>query len=135
MALSPAERIAAARGVGEQLEHLPEFLTDLRIGAYWAVRGELPLSHALPSLFRRGQIVFLPLLAFDRRGHRLGSGGGWYDRSFAFLADLPRPAHCVLVGVGYAFQEVPMLPVEAHDVRLDFIATERELIDCIPATH
>lgn len=182
-ALPPVERIAAARGVGEQLETLPEFLTDLRIGAYWAVRGELPLSHALPPLFRRGQIVFLPvlaaerrlrfapwlpgqdlaanrygipepeqnaasavdphaldlvlvpMLAFDRRGHRLGSGGGWYDRSFAFLQDRPRPANTVLVGVGYAFQEVPMLPVEAHDVRLDFIVTERELIDCNPPTH
>ncbi|HQW80354.1 MAG: 5-formyltetrahydrofolate cyclo-ligase [Rhodanobacteraceae bacterium] len=181
MALGPAERIAAARGVGEQLETLPEFLTDLRIAVYWAVRGELPLSHALPALVRRGQIAFLPvlasdqhlrfapwlpgqdlaanrfgipepdqnaatvidphgldvvlvpLLAFDRRGHRLGSGGGWYDRSFAFLHDLPRPAHTLLVGIGYSFQEVSMLPVEAHDVRLDFIVTERELIDCNPA--
>ena len=181
--LAPGERIAAARGVGEQLETLPEFLVDLRIGAYWAVRGELPLSHALPALFRRGQIVCLPvlgpeqrlrfapwlpgqdlaanrygipepeqnpanavdphaldlvlvpLLAFDRRGHRLGSGGGWYDRSFAFLQNRPRPANTVLVGIGYAFQEVPMLPVEAHDVRLDFVVTERELIDCNPATH
>lgn len=178
VALSPGARIAAARGVGEQLEALPEYLTDLRIGAYWAVRGELPLSHALPPLFRRGQIVLLPvlgnagtlrfspwlpgqelvanrfgipepehnpaneidpraldlvlvpLLAFDRRGHRLGSGGGWYDRSFAFLQAQPRPASTLLVGVGYADQEVPSLDSEAHDVALDFVVTERELIDC-----
>ena len=178
MALAPGERIAAARAVGELLETLPEFLTDLRVGAYWAVRGELPLSHALPALFRRGQIVFLPvlgsrdqlrfapwlpgqdlaanrfgipepeqnaanavdphgldvvlvpLLAFDRRGHRLGTGGGYYDRGFAFLQGRERPAHTLLIGVGYAFQEVPMLPVEAHDVRLDYIVTERELIAC-----
>ncbi|MBK7144498.1 MAG: 5-formyltetrahydrofolate cyclo-ligase [Xanthomonadales bacterium] len=178
VALSAGERIAAARGVGEQLEALPEFLTDLRIGAYWAVRGELPLSHALPPLFRRGQIVLLPvlgnagtlrfspwlpgqelvanrfgipepeldpaneldphaldlvlvpLLAFDRRGHRLGSGGGWYDRSFAYLQTQPRPASTLLVGVGYADQEVPSLTAEAHDVALDFVVTERELIDC-----
>lgn len=182
-ALPPSERIAAARGVSEQLEALPEYLVDLRVGAYWAVRGELPLSHALPPMFQRGQIVFLPmlgpeqrlrfapwlpgqdlatnrygipepeqnaanavdphaldlvlvpLLAFDRRGHRLGSGGGWYDRSFAFLQAQTRPAKTVLVGIGYAFQEVPMLPVEAHDVRLDFIVTERELIDCNPQAH
>jgi 5-formyltetrahydrofolate cyclo-ligase len=182
-ALPPSERIAAARGVSEQLEALPEYLVDLRVGAYWAVRGELPLSHALPPMFQRGQIVFLPvlgpeqrlrfapwlpgqdlaanrygipepeqnaanavdphaldlvlvpLLAFDRRGHRLGSGGGWYDRSFAFLQAQTRPAKTALVGIGYAFQEVPMLPVEAHDVRLDFIVTERELIDCNPQAH
>ena len=66
-ALPPGERIAAARGVGEQLETLPEFLVDLRIGAYWAVRGELPLSHALPALFRRGQIVCLPVLGPEQR--------------------------------------------------------------------
>lgn len=177
--LSATDRIAAARGLAEQLESLPEFLTDARIGVYWAMRGELPLSHALPPLIGRGQIahlprigddgqlrfaawrmgeplganrfgipepdataetlsadaldvVLVPLLAFDRHGHRLGTGGGWYDRSFAFLNAQPRPAHPLLVGIAYAFQEVPDLPTEAHDVRLDYVATERELIDCNP---
>lgn len=182
-ALPANARIDAARGVASQLEHVPKLLRELRIGAYWAVRGELPLSHALSAMYRRGQIVFLPvlasdeqlrfspwlpgeplaanrfgipepekngasvidahgldvvlvpLLAFDRRGHRLGSGGGWYDRSFAFLENCPRPAKTVLVGVGYSFQELPMLEVKSHDVRMDYIATEHELIDCNAATH
>ncbi len=75
-------------------------------------------------------LVLLPLLAFDRRGHRLGHGGGYYDRSFAFLREQARPTEPLLVGIAYAFQELPQIRAEAWDVALDFIATERELIDC-----
>ncbi|TAL86901.1 MAG: 5-formyltetrahydrofolate cyclo-ligase [Rhodanobacter sp.] len=75
-------------------------------------------------------LVLVPLLGFDRRGHRLGHGGGYYDRSFAFLADQARPTEPLLVGVAYAFQELPRIEAAHWDIRLDFIATERELIDC-----
>lgn len=80
-------------------------------------------------------VVLLPLLAFDRRGHRLGTGGGWYDTTFAFLRDATRPAHPLLVGVGYAFQELESVPVEAWDVPLDYVATEEELIACVPLSQ
>ena len=76
-------------------------------------------------------VVLVPLLGFDRRGNRLGSGGGWYDRSFALLRGTARPAHPVLVGIGYHFQEIPTLEPEPWDVRLDFVATENELISCL----
>jgi 5-formyltetrahydrofolate cyclo-ligase len=75
-------------------------------------------------------LVFVPLLGFDRRGHRLGHGGGYYDRSFAFLNEQVRPTEPLLVGIGYSFQELPQIEDEAWDVPLDFVATERELIDC-----
>ncbi|MDE2307845.1 MAG: 5-formyltetrahydrofolate cyclo-ligase [Xanthomonadaceae bacterium] len=75
-------------------------------------------------------LVFLPLLGFDRRGQRLGYGGGYYDRSFAFLKKQARPTEPLLVGIAYAFQELPRIDAEAWDVALDFVATERELIDC-----
>ncbi|MFK2901546.1 5-formyltetrahydrofolate cyclo-ligase [Dyella jejuensis] len=75
-------------------------------------------------------LVFVPLLAFDRRGNRLGYGGGYYDRGFAFLKDQLRPTEPLLVGIGYAFQELPEIAPESWDVTLDFIATDRELIDC-----
>ena len=75
-------------------------------------------------------LVLMPLLGFDRRGHRLGAGGGYYDRSFAFLRDCPRPAQPLLVGIGYHFQELPELTPQAWDVALDFVATEHELIAC-----
>lgn len=74
--------------------------------------------------------VLVPLVGFDRRGNRLGSGAGYYDRSFAFLQERTRPSRPLLVGVGYAFQEVEALPAQPWDVPLDLIATDRELIDC-----
>jgi 5-formyltetrahydrofolate cyclo-ligase len=75
-------------------------------------------------------VVLVPLLAFDRHGNRLGSGGGWYDRSFAFLRDVARPHKPLLVGIGYHFQQVAELAPAPWDVKLDFIATDRALIDC-----
>ncbi|MFC5437402.1 5-formyltetrahydrofolate cyclo-ligase [Rhodanobacter umsongensis] len=75
-------------------------------------------------------LVFVPLLGFDRRGHRLGQGGGYYDRSFAFLNEQVRPTEPLLVGIAYDFQELEIVNEESWDVALDFIATDRELIDC-----
>jgi 5-formyltetrahydrofolate cyclo-ligase len=67
-------------------------------------------------------LVLMPLGGFDAAGHRLGTGGGFYDRSFAFR--LARPAPPLLVGVGYAFQEVPALAAEPWDVPMDAVLTE-----------
>jgi len=91
-------------------------------------------EHAQADLLAPQQLdlVLVPLTAFDRCGRRLGMGGGYYDRSFAFLRDLPRPAQPLLVGIGYAFQEVATLPAQDWDIALDFIATDKELIDCTP---
>lgn len=75
-------------------------------------------------------LVLVPLLAFDRRGQRLGHGGGYYDRSFAFLNEQTRPTEPLLVGIGYDFQELESIEPARWDVPLDFIATDRELIDC-----
>jgi 5-formyltetrahydrofolate cyclo-ligase len=80
----------------------------------------------------RLDVVLLPLLGFDRRGFRLGFGGGYYDRSFAFLREREGVGRPVLVGVGYALQELPAIEPAPWDVRLDYVATERELIDLTP---
>lgn len=74
-------------------------------------------------------LVFVPLAGFDRAGTRLGLGGGFYDRSFAFLRR-PGPRKPRLVGVAFACQEVARIPREPWDVTLVAVATERELIDC-----
>jgi len=103
---------------------------DMRVNRYGIPEPE----HAVADLLAPQDIdlVLLPLTAFDRCGRRLGMGGGYYDRSFAFLRDVSRPAPPLLVGIGYAFQEVATLPAQDWDVALDFIATEKELIDCTP---
>jgi 5-formyltetrahydrofolate cyclo-ligase len=63
-------------------------------------------------------VVLVPLLAFDASGHRLGYGGGYYDRTFETL---PR---MLLIGIAYSGQELSAIPREAHDHRLDLIVTE-----------
>ena len=75
-------------------------------------------------------IVLLPLLGFDRQGHRIGYGGGYYDASFAFLRERSEAISPLLVGVGYAAQQVDAIEPADWDVSLDYIATENELIDC-----
>jgi 5-formyltetrahydrofolate cyclo-ligase len=77
-------------------------------------------------------VVLLPLLGFDRRGNRLGFGGGYYDRSFAFLRARAGAGKPLLVGIGYAMQEVDAIEPMPWDVRLDYIATDRELVDLTP---
>ena len=66
--------------------------------------------------------LIVPLLAFDRAGWRLGYGAGYFDRTLTKL----RARKAVLaVGVGYSAQEVPAVPRNATDQRLDWILTER----------
>jgi len=74
-------------------------------------------------------VVLMPLTAFDRSGNRLGSGGGWYDRSFAFRSDGTRSSP-TLVGIAFADQETASVPHESWDVRMDMVITDRELIRC-----
>jgi 5-formyltetrahydrofolate cyclo-ligase len=75
-------------------------------------------------------VVFLPLVGFDRRGLRLGTGGGFYDRAFAFR-HLRRAWHKpLLVGYGYAFQQVEQLARAPHDVPLDAVVTDEGFIRC-----
>ena len=83
----------------------------------------VPQWDAPPAIPR---FLIVPLLAFDRRGYRVGYGAGYYDRTIAELkAHVP---HLFALGVGFALQEVPEVPALAHDQRLDAIATEAYLI-------
>ena len=69
-------------------------------------------------------IVLVPLFGFDAPCHRLGMGGGWYDRSFAFRHGQPAPPR--LVGAAFAFQQVAAgLPNEDWDVQLDAVCTDQ----------
>ncbi|MBA1155851.1 5-formyltetrahydrofolate cyclo-ligase [Microvirga mediterraneensis] len=76
-----------------------------------------------PEVFPKALLV--PLVAFDRRGGRIGYGKGHFDRAIAAL----ETQHPVLtIGLAYAVQEIDEVPVEPHDRRLDMIITEAELI-------
>ena len=71
-------------------------------------------------------IVLVPLAAFDRAGHRIGYGGGHYDRTLAQL----RKSHVIkAVGLGFAAQEVEVILALSHDVALDYVLTEKQVFD------
>ncbi len=116
---------------------------QLRFAPWQSGEEVQPNRYGIPEPVAQGELlepfqldlVFVPLLGFDRRGNRLGHGGGYYDRSFGFLNEQVRPTEPLLVGIGYAFQELPQVDEQAWDVPLDFVATERELIDCHPEAN
>jgi 5-formyltetrahydrofolate cyclo-ligase len=70
--------------------------------------------------------VLTPLAAFDRTGHRIGYGAGYYDLT---LAGLRARKPIVAVGLAYAAQEIAAIPATDRDERLDLVLTEREVID------
>ena len=70
-------------------------------------------------------IILVPTVGFDRRGYRIGMGGGFYDRTLATSAGK-------IIGIGYAVSEIENVPVEPHDIRLHAILTEKELIEIAP---
>lgn len=108
----------AARGQPLEFHRIPDGQV-LAKGAYGI---QEPLDHwprATPGL------LLVPLLAFDTAGHRLGYGGGFYDRTLAALkAENPEAR---AVGIAYAGQQVDILPRDAHDYPLDAVLTEQGL--------
>jgi 5-formyltetrahydrofolate cyclo-ligase len=77
-----------------------------------------PLSNAA---LVEPDILLVPLLAFDKHLGRLGYGGGYYDRT---LANLRQRKKIMAVGIAYACQEIPDIPMSSYDARLDKVATE-----------
>jgi len=71
-------------------------------------------------------IVLVPLAAFDRAGHRIGYGRGYYDRT---LQNLRAMKKMTVIGTAFAVQEIEVVPALPHDEQLDCVLTERELID------
>ena len=72
-------------------------------------------------------LLFVPLVGFDRSGNRLGYGRGHYDRAIAAARAGGRRAR--LVGLAFSVQEVEAIPAEPHDIRLDWVVTENETLE------
>ena len=87
----------------------------------WGIREPMPDAPEVDP-----DILIVPLLAFDRRGHRLGYGAGYYDMT---LTALRAKKPIVAIGIGYAAQEVEAVPTTPRDAPLDLVLTERETID------
>jgi len=70
-------------------------------------------------------VIVLPVVAWDRRGTRLGRGGGFYDRLLAAI-----DPHVIRVGLAYEFQGFPELPRDPWDVSMHCVITERRVVVC-----
>ena len=71
-------------------------------------------------------MVFIPLLAFDLQCNRLGMGGGYYDTAFQFTSTIEHPI--IKIGLAYDAQFIPNLPIEKHDLQLDYILTPTKIL-------
>ena len=99
---------------------------SLRRGAYGIAEPSVRGRRVRPGEI---DVVLVPLVAFDRDGHRLGMGAGYYDRALAPRRDRGRAyRRPKLVGVAYACQEIASIRPRPWDVALDAVVTERELI-------
>jgi len=134
---SPLIQLARIRGCGLYLPRIDRHSLGRRM--QFLQLGERSRSNRLGILEPEGgrsigarwlDVVFLPLLGFDGRGVRLGMGGGYYDRAFAFrrwrtVWHTPR-----LIGLAYSFQQLEEIIPAAHDVLLDAVVTEKGVVRC-----
>lgn len=89
------------------------------------IEGEFGARIPAEGAWLEPEVLIVPLLAWDRRGYRLGYGGGFYDRTLQGL----RARHRVLaVGFAFAAQEVDAVPIDGYDQPLDAVVTERGVI-------
>lgn len=124
------------RGSGTLSLHSVRSWEDLAPGAYGIpepiTRSSDSADSGVCSIPGIPDAVFVPGLAFDLRGGRLGYGQGYYDRLRAeWEAALPGSAVRPLwVGLAYGVQVVPEVPLEEHDALMDLLITENGIRDC-----
>ena len=87
----------------------------------WGIREPMPDAPEVAP-----DIVIVPLAAFDRHGHRIGYGAGYYDLTINALRAQKK---VIAIGIAFAAQEIPKVPATERDARLDLVLTEREIID------
>jgi 5-formyltetrahydrofolate cyclo-ligase len=87
----------------------------------WGIREPVP---ELPEV--SPDILIVPLAAFDRVGHRIGYGAGYFDMTINALRAKKK---IIAIGIAFAAQEIPQVPATERDARLDLVLTERETID------
>jgi len=105
---------------------------SFRRNRYGILEPDVPAERLATAL--ELDLVLAPLVAFDRRGGRLGMGGGYYDATFSFLASRSCWQRPRLVGVAFSFQEVPHIDRDPWDIPLSSVVTERGPV-AITHTH
>jgi 5-formyltetrahydrofolate cyclo-ligase len=87
----------------------------------WGIREPVPEAPQVDP-----DILIVPLACFDRAGHRIGYGAGYYDMTINALRAKKK---VVAIGMAFAIQEIPRVPATERDEQLDLVLTEREAID------
>jgi 5-formyltetrahydrofolate cyclo-ligase len=87
----------------------------------WGIREPVPEAPEVAP-----DILIVPLACFDRAGHRIGYGAGYYDMT---INALRAGKKVIAIGIAFAAQEIPEVPATTRDARLDLVLTEREIID------
>ena len=90
------------------------------------IEGQFGAKVPLSKNFFTPELLIVPLVAFDRKGGRVGYGGGFYDRT---LEKLKMDKPVLAVGFAYSCQEIERVPLEKTDQRLDFVVTEKDVLD------
>ena len=112
--------------VGRRMRFAPFVANQALVSNRWGI----PEPEWQPGRWvsaRRPNVVLLPLVAFDSNGNRLGQGGGYYDRAFAFRNAARHWRRPLLVGLAYEFQRTDALEAKPTDVPLDAVITERQV--------
>jgi 5-formyltetrahydrofolate cyclo-ligase len=119
-ALGAQLALPAIVGPGQPLQFRAFSFDDvLRRGPFGIFEPPGEAAELLPDM------LLVPLAAFDRSGHRIGYGAGHYDRT---LERLRRSRPVTAIGVAFAVQEIGSVPALAHDVMLDYVLTEKQVL-------
>ena len=107
-----------------EMVSVKDLATDLATGHYGILEPRMELVGLRPPYEGdRSMIWLIPGLGFDLAGHRLGRGGGYYDRLLSGATGMK-------IGVGYDCQIFDALPFEPHDIGVDYVVTETRIVDC-----
>jgi 5-formyltetrahydrofolate cyclo-ligase len=107
----------------QQRHMIPVVITSLEVGFSTEVGGLRNPITGVPMPIEEIDIVIAPGLGFDRKGNRLGRGGSYYDRFFA-----NKDLRAVKCGLSFAEQIISSVPMTAHDVRMDMLVTDDEVL-------
>ena len=110
---------------------LPKIKNNFKMDFFeWTSKEPLTINkYGIPepisNISRYPDIILVPLLAFDKNLNRIGYGGGFYDR---YIQKIKRKKKFILIGLAYSFQRVRKIPINKHDMKLDFIVTEKNVV-------
>ena len=107
---------------------LPKIKKNYQMEFYnWSIKEPLTINkYGIPeptsNIIEYPDILLVPLVAFDKDLNRIGYGGGYYDRYIRKIKDKKK---IIIIGIAYSFQKVNKVLINKHDIKLDFIITEK----------